>query len=312
LFKNAEFFKIDGVGNVVAQLPGRVELSANKFTPCEPQQESSHGWAVPCGDDLLFEGSGCYAISMMIEDKIIPAATVRDAVSIKLEALEEKLGRKPRKDEKSAAKEEVLFDLRPKAFSRHSKVDGYIDYGRSLLIVDSASAAKVDMFTGLLRKTVGGSLPIKRVDSSLASILMTNMVDGRIEEEPPFDFSDYVKTASPTKVASTAVFRGGSPMNDDVQAAIKEEGREVVELGFIFGDKVEFKLDRELKLKGIKYLDLIQDQVDALEPGTKTQAWVADFAIMSSVIGEIYDVIDDVFTASNGDNENEEEDCDAE
>ena len=96
------------------------------------------------------QNSWCIAANgfMMIcgkkEEKVLPAAVVNEMVQEKILEAEDQQGRKLSKKERTAIKDELIFELLPRAFTFSNKTYAYIDPKGGWLIVDAASSKKAE------------------------------------------------------------------------------------------------------------------------------------------------------------------------
>lgn len=120
------------------------------------------GWVSPMGarsEALTHENNGQIIICAHKEEKILPTPVIKQRLEAKISRLEADQGRKLRKTEKDALKDEVLHSLLPRAFSHFSQTMMWIDTLNGLIMVDCASAKKAEDTLALLRKSLG-SLPV--------------------------------------------------------------------------------------------------------------------------------------------------------
>ena len=138
------------------------QLTAAAFTPCSGTQPSSIGWSKPLGDagELYHHATdGCIMLCLKQQEKVLPSAVINEFLDDKVREIEANDGRKPGRKERSELKEEITFELLPKAFARSRRLYAYIDTRSGLLMVDSASHNRAEALLNLLRETLG-SLPV--------------------------------------------------------------------------------------------------------------------------------------------------------
>lgn len=133
-----------------------------KFTPCGSQDVSKFGFTNALGKHghtLVHSAEGYHMVAVTKESKILPAAAVKEAVSAKVELIEQEEGRKLAKKEKDAIKDEVIQEMLPRAFTKQSVTRALIMPESQLILVDSSSYSKAEELLALLRKALGG-LPV--------------------------------------------------------------------------------------------------------------------------------------------------------
>lgn len=133
-------------------------LSENKFVPCEPTEKTRVGW-LKYDDNYFYWSDSFVLLTMKKEDKILPAEVIKSEVEERIENLEEKEGRKLKKTEKAAIKDDVINTLLPRAFSKYSTTSLVIDLQNKLIYVNTGSLNSAEDILALLRKNLG-SLPV--------------------------------------------------------------------------------------------------------------------------------------------------------
>ena len=100
------------------------KLSERVFHPIGKLEPAFTGWSEPLGDEgrqLVHSSGACMMICTRKEEKILPAAAVRELLDARIQEVEEKDGRKPGGNEKQRLKDVVLLHLMPRAFSKSSR-----------------------------------------------------------------------------------------------------------------------------------------------------------------------------------------------
>ena len=127
-FKNLQIYRFTRPFELDAdQLETMLETVA--FTPCGSQDMSKFGWVSPLGKQaqaLVHEAAGQLLLCARKEEKMLPSTVVKDALQDKVEALEAEQGRALKKKEKEGLKDEILMNLLPRAFTRHSQTSVWI------------------------------------------------------------------------------------------------------------------------------------------------------------------------------------------
>ncbi|MCK5663348.1 MAG: recombination-associated protein RdgC, partial [Thiotrichaceae bacterium] len=121
------------------------ELSQAAFQPCGKMDMESMGWVPPLGRDnesLVHTANNCIIFTSRKEEKILPASVIREFVAEKVDEIEIQQMRKVRKREKDEIREQVLFDLIPRAFTRSHYLFAYIDVSNGWLLIDTPSDKK--------------------------------------------------------------------------------------------------------------------------------------------------------------------------
>ena len=131
------------------------KLADKQFRPCGSHDEFSLGWTSPVGnatEQLIHASNGFIMLCLKKEEKVIPAAVINEMLQEKVSEKEDQEARKLSKKERSTLKDELIFELLPRAFSFSKKTYAYIDPKGGWIIVDAASAKKAEDLLSHLRK----------------------------------------------------------------------------------------------------------------------------------------------------------------
>ncbi len=263
------------------------------FSPCLPSSPSTMGWVSPIDDDEAGLPSrtinGCIMLCLQIEEKILPASVVALALKEKVKKLENTDNRKIRKKEKLSLKDEVYQSLLPRAFTKLTRVYGYIDTRNNWLILNSTSPAKSEAFVSMLKKVLGDDV-LSNFDIIKPAAVLTSWLRDK----------DYPKTFS---IEKSCVLQDPNQQNrviraqqqdlfvDSIQQLVKD-GCEVIQLGLCWQDRLNFVLADDFVLKSI---NLAEDDLAEIkeEAETRRQKFDADFFMMTEMYtGLITDLLD--------------------
>lgn len=93
------------------------------------------------------------------EERILPSTVVNEMLQVRIEEVEEAEGRKLGKKAKAELKDNLIFELLPRAFTYSTKLFAYIDTKNDFIVIDSASRSKAEDLLSFLCKTLG-DLPV--------------------------------------------------------------------------------------------------------------------------------------------------------
>lgn len=280
------------------------KLSAAAFRPCGSQEQSSYGWSKPLGDagsEYLHAANGYVMLCARQQEKVLPAAVVNEVLDEKVREIQDRDGRKPGRKERSDLKDEITFDLLPRAFSRSRKLFAYIDIEAGLLCVDSASHKKAEDLLALLRETLG-SLPVIPLKAkNTAQHSLTQWVSGAA----PAGFEVGGECELRDSADETAVIRAKNQdlSSEQIQGHLKS-GMFVSKLAMSWAGGIDFLVDDQLVLKRLAFGDLIRERADDIHADTVAEQFDADFSIMT---GEFAKFIPAVLDAFGGEDQAEPE-----
>lgn len=284
-FKNAQVYRLTrdmSFAELSEQLP---EFA---FTPCGSQDMAKTGWVSPfpvsC-DQLSYQSNGQIILVVQREEKILPAPVVAREVAAKVAKLEVEQGRKLKKTEKDAIKDEVLHSLLPRAFTKFSRVTLWIDVPSSLVIVDAASARKAEDALALLRKTIGSLPVVPVVMETPIELTMTGWLrDGAV----PAGF------ALLDEAELKAILENGGILRSKQQDLISDEiaghiaaGKLVTKLALDWQERITLVLDDAGTIKKIKFSDQILEQNDDIDREEINQRFDADAVLITGELSAL-------------------------
>lgn len=279
MFKNAILFRISH--NWTSDL-GKIEkgLSENQFVPCSPSQARSIGFVPPRGEKhgaMVESIGGQWIVTLCIETKSVPASIVQGHLLERLKIIEANTGRKPGRKEAKDLKEEIVFELLPKAFPTQSLLKAWIDPDERLMVVDAASQGKSDVIvTELVKAVEGFGINLIQTTKSPA----TCMAHWLSTDENPDDFSIDRECELKATDDSKSVVRYGRHALDI--AEVKQHiasGKVPTRLAMTWNERVSLVLSDTLQIKKIKVLSV------ALEETSSEDGFDADVIILTSELG---------------------------
>lgn len=294
-FKNLAIYRFTEPFTVVPEALEQ-KLQQHLFHPCGGHDEFSFGWAAPLGkasDALVHANNGFMMICAKKEEKVIPASVINEMLQERINEMEEREARKLPGKERARVKDELIFELLPRAFSFSRKTFAYIDSLGGWVVVDAASPKKAEDVLSLLRKSLG-SLPVVPIGASLkpASVLTQWL----LHHNAPKDIliQDECELRSPEEEG--AIIR--CKRHDLALPEIKnhlDNGKQVIKLAMSWADRLSFVLDERLSVKRLKFLDLIQEQVADVEAFDDIEQFDADFSIMSAELAQFFPRLVELF-----------------
>jgi len=258
------------------------KLSERIFRPIGKLEIAFTGWAEPLGDagsQLVHSSGGCMMLCTRKEEKILPAAAVRELLDARAQEIEDKEGRKVRGKEKQRLKDEVLMDMMPRAFSKNNRNYAYIDTRQGWMIIDSGNFNRAEEFISLLRETLG-SFPV--VPITVASAPSAIMTDWLTKDTSPTDISidDEVELRDPEQDGGIVKIRRQSLSSDEISVHL-EAGKLVTQLALTFDDRMSFVLNEQLQVKRIRFTDTVLEEAEDTTADTAAERFDADFALMN-------------------------------
>ena len=252
------------------------------FTPCGKHELFRFGWIAPLGNtsqQLVHSANGFLMLCGKKQEKVLPSAVINELLAERIQETEDQLGKKPAKKARDNIKDEIIFELLPKAFTFSKKTYTYIDPKGGWLIVDAASAKKAEEILSYLRKCLG-TLPVvppttnEKPSSTMTQWLLTNQIPNDITIE------DECELHSPEEEGAIIRCKRHDLSLPEIKNHL-DMGKLVSKLSISWADRLSFLIDENLNIKRLKLLDLIQDQVSEIETADEAEQFDVDFSIMS-------------------------------
>ncbi|RKF17463.1 recombination-associated protein RdgC [Alginatibacterium sediminis] len=298
-FKNLMLFRfVKDISFDQEQLDEQLEGLA--FSPCGSQDLSKFGWVTPLGkngNSFLHSVGSEILLCAKKEEKMLPAAVIKDQLQEKIDMLEEQQQRPLKKAEKDALKEEIVHTLLPRAFSRSSQTFAWVSPEHGFIAVDAGSAKKAEEIVSLLRKTIG-SLPVAPFKlKEPADVTMTEWLN---EQKVPagFELGEEAELRSALEGGGIIRCKEQDLFSDEIKAHLDAD-KFVTKLELIWAESLRFVVAEDLSIKGLKFMDTITEQNDDINEDPAAR-FDADFALMS---GELARFVPELFEALGGEDQ---------
>ena len=265
-------------------------LSKRPFQPCTPAQALALGWAPALGEQahtLAHAAEGRFLLCLHREEKILPAAVVRDLLNERVATIEAQQGRAVYRKEKLALKEDIVQDCLPRAFSRHTTLRLLIDPAARWVFVDTASAPRAEEALNVLREVLGSFpvLPPRTVQAPAAT-----MSAWLTRASPPEDFTlrDECELRDPGEQAAIVRCRGVDLRSDEVRQHV-QGGMQVARASLGWQEQLSFVLGDDLCLRRLKFADALIKENEELSAEDRLARLDADFALMAPTLTALQD-----------------------
>lgn len=274
------------------------KLQQQPFRSCGSHDEFSFGWTAPLGrasDSLVHANNGFLMLCGKKEEKVVPASVINEMLQERINEIEEREARKLPAKERSRIKDELIFELLPRAFSFSRKTYAYIDSQGGWLVVDAASAKKAEDMLSQLRKCLG-SLPIVPLTATAkpASVMTQWLIDNTSPKDILIE--DECELRSPEEEGSIIRCKRHDLALPEIKNHL-DSGKQVIKLAMSWAERISFVLDESLAVKRLKFLDLIQEQAAEIEAFDEVEQFDADFSIMTAELALFLPRLLELFTA---------------
>ncbi|MBE8214976.1 MAG: recombination-associated protein RdgC [Endozoicomonadaceae bacterium] len=254
-FKNLIIYQIDPAFKITSQQL-EAQLKTKQFSPCGQLQPSTFGWISPIenGKNFIHSVQNCLLFSGCLEEKVLPQGVIRDEMQRRI--MKQKASSNQTtfsRQIKSKLKEEIIFDLLPKAFTQKKIVHGYFDLNQNLLIINSPSSAFADMMVSTLRKSIG-SLPVTLLKAAESSSLhMTHWLKNPEYLPNNIILGDECELLQPYS-KSIVHARNHTLKTEEVMQHLSS-GKQVKKLSIEWHETLSCLLDDHFSIKRIKFFN---------------------------------------------------------
>ncbi len=298
-FKNLCILKIkDGFNLSPEEL--HENLSEHAARTCGVLETSSFGWAPPLGDNhnmLVHAAMGYNMICARKESKLLPSTVIRQYLDERVREIQQTQGRKVGSREKAKLREEVTYELLPRAFHKTQTLYAYIDTRNQFIIIDTANIKKADTFLELLRLSLGSfNITWPEVTTSPNHAMSQWLLN---KQAPTgFTIEDMCELVNRKGDGSTIKCVKQDMTADEIQEHINA-GKQVTQLALTWEDRISFTLCDNMIIKRLRFLDLIMSEAHDAQAETAEQRFDVDFAIMTSAIDSLLPAVFALFDGLN-------------
>lgn len=286
-FKQIQLFQLT---DAIAYNPEKIaeNMQAMAFTPCLASFPVSVGWVSPFDDEnapLVHPGNGNIMLCMQVEEKILPASVIRQALTDKIKKIEKLEDKKVKQKEKMSLKDEVIMDLLPRAFTKLTRVYAYIDTKNSRLVLATLNQAKTDQFITLFKRSF--SEGFRAFEMKKLSYLMTTWLKSK-KSPGVFTIEESCLMQDPSLTKRTIRCQNLDLFNQGIQTFLKE-GCEVKQMEFSWHNRLSFIMADDFTLRSIRFEDDVITAAKEIETESKQQQFDADFFIMTQTLLGLFD-----------------------
>ncbi|QFT54290.1 recombination-associated protein RdgC [Microbulbifer sp. THAF38] len=296
-FKNLRIYRLTKEFSLDAEKLNEL-LEAQAFVPCGSQDSVRYGWVSPLGrhgSQLVHATNGYLMICAKKQEKVLPAAVINEKVEELAQAISEKEARQVGRKERQNLKDEVLLEMRPKAFARSRLHYAYIAPQEGWVVVDASSASAAEELLENLREAISSLAVVPLSAKNLPQQTMTHWLTAP-EAPAQFDFGHECELRDPKDSGSVIRCKNQDLCAEEIHNHLVA-GLQVHKLGLVWRGGVDFLVDDQLSLKRVKFSDELLEKADGADAESAAQRFDADFAVMTL---EISALIRDLLNAFGG------------
>ncbi len=296
-FKQAQIFQLpDSLNFSIENILDK--LSQLTFRPCLPSMPFAMGWVSPIDEDempLARSINGYVMICLQIEEKILPAAVIRQELNDKIKQIEAAEKRKVRQKEKLNLKDEIILTLLPRAFSKLIQLYAYLDSKNHCLVLGTTNAKKTEQFLSIFKKSITEKIKgfeLKKLSFTMTHWLKSQNYPSSLSIEKACLLQDPSQQSRSIRCQQQDLFASS------IQALIKD-GCEVKQLALSWNDHVNFVLLDNFSLQSIRFQDDVTSQAEDLEAESQQQRFDANFLIMTATLAGLLKDLMSIFIESS-------------
>lgn len=275
------------------------ELEAHRLKPCPGHARLNYGWLESINELLLHSAQNFHFFTMGKNEKLLPSSVINQELAERIAQLELNQDRKVKRSEKAQMKEEIEFELLPKAFSITKKMHALYDPASQRLIINSSSLNQANQLLALLRKTLDQiQLEPLNIDADLSQYF-TQWVSNPNLLPKHFELAPNCLLYSPQDENKKVNCKGYEFPADEIAQLIKQ-GLLVNEINLIWNERIQFTLNSDFTLKRIKCIEYLLDELHEIDKSDDLlEQQDANLCLLGSELKQLTDSLLELFTQTN-------------
>ena len=238
-------------------------LEEHHLKACPPHVRASFGWKTVKDNAYSLSIHGYSICFFGKEERMLPVSVIGNTVEEKIRTLTESRGYPLKRHERQQIKQDVEFDLLPKAFCIQKKWAVIFDAKRSRMYIQATSNQQIEMICALIHKSVPHSVDIQPIDARDDINVVWQRWLAHPEQMPHHlrlaDRIQWIDSENTQKQIKCQ----GYDWEEDFADTWLNQGYIPQELSFIWRDLIQFNLNEKLSFKRVTALPELQEQIDA-------------------------------------------------
>lgn len=279
-FKNLRLYRLTEAWTWSADALNE-KLAEFCFHPCGSLDPLRYGFEFPLGrhgSEYVHVTNGYIMICAKRQEKILPSGVIKEQLEEKILAISEAESRSLSRKERDTLKDEVIFSLLPKAFTKSSLDFAYIAPQEQLIIVNASSAKRAEDLLSKLREALGSLRCLPITPKNLPIQVMTHWLQ---TSEAPHQFELGEECELQASKDGRVIRCKQQDLTASEILSHLESGMHVSKIAVTWKEAIHCVLDDQLAIKRVKFEDSISDKANERNPESKAEQFDADFAIMT-------------------------------
>lgn len=269
-------------------------IAEHAVRPCGGLDPFTYGWAPPLGklaDELVHAANGYILLCARRNERLLPASVVRDSVDERVAQLEAEYARPVRGKERRRIRDDVTFELLPRAFVRGADTHAYIAPRERWLVVNTTSAKRAEELVLLLSHSLGGL----ELDGYTAAVSPAAEMTRWLQGDPlpdGFSLQADCEFRDPADVRAVVRCQNQDLSSDEIRGHLRAN-KQVHRLALGFEERLSLVLSADLSIRRLRFEAVEEfDQVDAADELAQRDA---NFAFMTGELARLLERLDEVF-----------------
>ncbi len=286
LFRNLQLYRITRPLSLDAEALEQ-RLAAHAARPCGPLEPATYGWAAPLdgGQALTHAAAGCTLLCARREERLLPAAVVREELDAKVLDIEAEQGRKVGRRERTQLRDELVQTMLPRAFTRSQRTLAYIDIRNGWLVVDAANRNRADELVTLLRDSLD-SLPVQppAVQDAPSAIMTRWLAEGSAARG--WTVLDECELQDTDDEAGRIACKRQDLTSDEIRAHLRA-GKQVIRMALDWQERLNFVLHDDLSIRRLRFADVVGEELERVESDDRAALFDAQFALLTLELAKL-------------------------
>ncbi len=292
-FKNLVLYRLDLDFELTAEELAE-RIAGGAFTPCGGLEPFSLGWSPPLGRGtraLVHATGGHLLVCARREERLLPPAVVRETVEERVAAIEDSEARPVRARERRRLRDEVTFELMPKAFTRSRHTYAYLSPAARWMVVDASSVKRSEELVGLLARSVPGlGIEPYGTDHSVTSELTAWL--GERNLPAGFTLLEDCELRDPADAGSVVRCQRQDLTGPEIRAHL-DAHKIVQRVALGFEERLSLVLSADLGVRRLRFEAV--DELDAGDDLDELARFDADFAFMTTELTRLLGRLEEIF-----------------
>lgn len=295
-FKNLRLYRLTEEWTISAEELNE-KLAEFCFNPCGSLDPLRYGFEFPLGrhgSEFVHVTNGYIMVCAKKQEKILPSGVIKEQLEEKVNAIREAESRPVGRKERDSMKDEIIFSLLPRAFTKSSLDYAYIAIQEKLIVVNASSAKRAEDLLSKLREALGTLRCLPIAPKHLPTQVMTQWL--RDSQAPhQFELGEEVELQA-SKDGRVVRCKKQDLTASEIRNHL-DSGMHVSKIALCWKESIHCIVDDQLGIKRLKFEDVISEKANDRNPETKAEQFDADFAIMT---GELKNFIAALLAAYGG------------